>query len=262
MEPKLFNLQSSRANKPQAREFEQVAAEIRRQISEGVLKVGDRLPTERHMALSLGVSRNTIREALRSLEYAGLVDQRPGSGGGAYITNGGIDVIRTAFDDLMRFGSIASADLTEARIVIGREVVFLACARHTNEDFKAFVKNVEQTRLATEAGNTASRLRHSLEFHRLLGVAARNPVLGIITNVLTDMTSEFVRVVSKQQAHSGARVSNQYVLDSRERMLHLLEQRDCAAAATEYESYLRATLQHYLGDTAIPAPSRYGNTPT
>lgn len=55
------------------RAFEEIAAQIRTELAEGRLKVGSRLPSERALSERFGVSRNTLREALRSLEHAGLV---------------------------------------------------------------------------------------------------------------------------------------------------------------------------------------------
>ncbi|HEY9279792.1 MAG TPA: winged helix-turn-helix domain-containing protein, partial [Eoetvoesiella sp.] len=66
------------------RAFEQVCEQIRREVAAGTLRPGDRLPPERELAEQLGVSRTAIREALRSLENAGLVQCQQGMGGGAF----------------------------------------------------------------------------------------------------------------------------------------------------------------------------------
>ncbi|HEY9280152.1 MAG TPA: winged helix-turn-helix domain-containing protein, partial [Eoetvoesiella sp.] len=66
------------------RAFEEVCEQIRREVAAGTLRPGDRLPPERELAEQLGVSRTAIREALRSLENAGLVQCQQGMGGGAF----------------------------------------------------------------------------------------------------------------------------------------------------------------------------------
>ncbi|MDO8187954.1 GntR family transcriptional regulator [Conexibacter sp. JD483] len=71
----------SPVEKPRA--FAYVVAEIERELVAGRIRVGDRLPGERQMAEQLGVSRATVREALRALELFGLVEARRGSGGGS-----------------------------------------------------------------------------------------------------------------------------------------------------------------------------------
>jgi DNA-binding FadR family transcriptional regulator len=225
------------------RSFEEVVSQIRQQISTGALREGDKLPPERQLAEVMGVSRNTVREALRALEYAGLLVLRPGIAGGATITNGSVDAIRVAFSDLMNMGNLSAGELMEARIVIGTEVARLACARYTAQDFEALEANVEQTRLAALAGDLKTRVRHSVDFHRLLANAARNPVLAIMTSVLVDLTLTFVRMLGE--------MPNAFVLESRERMIGHLRARDAEATVAEYRDYLQKALRNYLRDAEL-----------
>lgn len=220
------------------RSFEEVAAQIRRQIADGNLREGDRLPPERDLAAALGVSRNTVREALRALEHAGLLNQRPGVNGGAYVASNGAQVIKTALTDLVSLGTTKASDLIEARLVIGREVVRLACERADEDDLQALRDNYEKSLAETAAGNLTLRVRHSLDFHRLLATASKNPVLILLTNVLADITMEFVRAIGV--------MPNEYVLKSRARMIEYLTARDTEAAVREIDDYLRTTLRVYL----------------
>src|SRR5207249_7052714 len=64
-----------------ARAFEEIAEQIRAELSAGRLQVGSKLPPERALAEQFGVSRNTLREALRSLEHAGLIRLQKGATG-------------------------------------------------------------------------------------------------------------------------------------------------------------------------------------
>lgn len=68
--------------------------------------MGSRLPSERALAEQFGVSRNTLREALRSLEHAGLVRLQKGATGGAFITEGNGQVITTGLMDMYHLGAI------------------------------------------------------------------------------------------------------------------------------------------------------------
>ena len=63
------------------RAFEEIAEQIRNELVQGRLGVGSRLPSERALAEQFGVSRNTLREALRSLEHAGLLRLQKGATG-------------------------------------------------------------------------------------------------------------------------------------------------------------------------------------
>lgn len=220
------------------RSFEEIADQIRDQVKEGHLREGDRLPAERDMAAALGVSRNTVREALRGLEHAGLITQKTGATGGAFVSAGSGRAIRVAFDDLVRLGAVRPADLTQARIILGREVTRLACERHDEADLRALRDNVARTAAAAEAGDMALRVRTSLEFYDLLARSAKNPVLTVLTGVLTDMTMEFVRIIGM--------TPNAFVVSHRRRMLLCLERRDADAAVAEMDEYLRTTMQGYF----------------
>ena len=75
------------------RAFDDIIEQIRERLKNGELKPGDRLPSERFLAEQFDVSRNTVREALRMLEIAGLIVIRKGSAGGGFIAPNGPDVV-------------------------------------------------------------------------------------------------------------------------------------------------------------------------
>ena len=220
------------------RTFEEVVARIREQIAAGLLRVGDKLPAERDLASRFGVSRNTVREALRALENAGLVQLKKGAAGGAFIA-GARGAVSVAFGDLFRLGTIRPADLTEARIVIGTEVARLACQRRDDADMVALEDNVRRTRDASEKGDLVRRANTNMEFHTLLARAARNPVLLFVTEALLDITRKYV--------HALGAMPNRFALESRDRMLVHLRARDSEAAAQEMRRYLQETQRFYLG---------------
>src|ERR1700758_2272416 len=93
------------------RAFEAVADQIRDQLTSGALQPGDRLPPERELAEQFSLSRNTVREALRSLEMAGVLEFRKGATGGAFVREGHGDAVVAGFSDLFRLGAIRPADL-------------------------------------------------------------------------------------------------------------------------------------------------------
>lgn len=235
--------------RPQVRRsFEDVTQQIRERIREGKLREGDRLPPERELAAMLGVSRNTVREALRALEHAGLLALKPGATGGAFIRNSGAEVMKTALADLFRLNLITAANLTEARMITGGEVARLACDRRTDADLAALTENVRQMREAAESGNLPLRASRNLEFHKLLARATGNPVLVLITDALVAATQELVQAI-------GA-MPNAFAIASRLRMLEHLRARDGAAAAAEMTVYLQTVLDSYLNRYDAPAESK------
>ena len=220
------------------RAFEEITAQIRAQLARQSLRTGDRLPPERDLADQFGVSRNTLREALRSLEIAGLLELKKGATGGAFIREGGGDAVVAGLSDLYRLGSIRPEHLTEARILIGTEVARLACARHTADDLEALEKNVAEAGAAGKAGEMARRAEIHYEFHSLLARAAKNPVLIILTDALMEMTRHFVEAVGYQP--------NPYVMPSRKRLLAALRARDADTAAKEMATMLKRLQKFHL----------------
>src|SRR3970282_40915 len=86
------------------RTFEEVVNQVRDQLAGGELVPGERLPPERELARQLNVSRSALREGLRTLEIAGIVELRKGRTGGAFITRGNQPVVSEALADLLRLG--------------------------------------------------------------------------------------------------------------------------------------------------------------
>jgi GntR family transcriptional regulator, transcriptional repressor for pyruvate dehydrogenase complex len=220
------------------RSFEAVAAQIRAQIHSGALRLGDRLPAERELAVRLGVSRNTVREALRALENAGLLTLKKGVAGGAFVASRGGDVVMTALSDLYRLGFIRTADLTEARLIIGREVARLACERRDEADMEALEQNVAHMQALALSEDLIARADTNLEFHKLLAAATKNPVLVILTNALVEVTRDLVHVFGP--------MPNKFAIASRQRMLKLIRERDGSNAAQEMARYLEKAQRRYF----------------
>ena len=230
------------------RAFEEIAAQIRGQLVRHALRAGDRLPAERQLAEQFHVSRNTLREALRSLEIAGLLELRKGAAGGAFIKEGGGDAAVAGLADLFHLGAIRPQHLTEARILIGTEVARLACARRTPEDIAALQRNVEAAEAATAAGDVVARAAINYEFHRLLARAAQNPVLIILTDALMEMTRHFVEQVGY--------MPNRYVMPSRRRLLAHVDKGEGEAAAREMASLLKRLQRFHLARVEQPRRRR------
>ena len=124
------------------RAFEEIADQIRKELSDRRLRAGDRLPPERALAEQFGVSRNTLREALRSLENAGLLRLQKGATGGAFVRESTGDAIITGLRDMFHLGAIQPEHLTEARVMIESSAVRAACERATPEDIAALNANI------------------------------------------------------------------------------------------------------------------------
>ena len=221
-----------------ARAFEEIEAQIRAKLANGTLTVGTRLPSERALSEQLGVSRNTLREALRSLENAGLIRLQKGSTGGAFVSEHSDAAIATGLLDMFHLGTIDDVQLTEARIWIEAVVVRVACERATESDIASLNKNIEAAEVASREGNFELRAETNIGFHRLLAHATRNPIMIVVINSVLDVIKHFISRIGSFE--------NSFVLPSRRRFMKHFVAGDADAAVAEMESCLKRLQQNYL----------------
>lgn len=229
------------------RAFEEIASQIRAQLAEGKLLVGNRLPSERALAEQFGVSRNTLREALRSLEHAGLIRLQKGATGGAFITEANGDAISTGLLDMYHSGTISPTQLTEARIWLESVVVREACQRATPEEIEHLRENVRQAEEANAQGDLNKRAEVNLEFHRILARMTANPVVVIVMDSVLSVLKYFVQTIGPYE--------NSFVLPSRKRFIKLMEARDVDGAISEMEASLKRLQRSYLSLAKEAAPA-------
>lgn len=217
------------------RAFEEICDRIREQLALGVLKPGDKLPPERDLAQQLGVSRNVLREALRSLEMAGVLRLRKGVKGGAFVQNGDTGRMNDVMRDMLSLGTISVRELSEARIHVLDLVVQLACANARQADFAALEANVARTDIATSEGRLLDRVECSREFYRLLAASAGNKVIAMVTDSITEIHMRFVYA---KAASSG--VGMQRLVERRQKFLAALRARDVPLACRLMRTHLEA----------------------
>jgi GntR family transcriptional repressor for pyruvate dehydrogenase complex len=174
------------------RVFEEICEQVRREMAAGSLRPGDKLPPERELALKLGVSRAAVREALRSLEIAGVVGLHKGARGGAFILKGDPDLVTRSIRDMFHLGRISLDNLTEARTLVMQVAMQLACERIRPTTVAALEKNVDRLTTLPASGKASERVAVSAEFYRLISQATDNTVLQVIIEALTDIVLQQV----------------------------------------------------------------------
>ncbi|ODU77141.1 MAG: hypothetical protein ABT00_14440, partial [Bordetella sp. SCN 68-11] len=176
----------------QRRVFEDVCELIRTEIANGTLKPGDRLPVEREMAERYGVGRNAVREALRTLEIAGVVRLQKGRNGGPYLRAPSPSRVTHAISDLISYGSLGWEDLTEARSLVLQVVMGLAAERGTPADFDMIERNLDLTEDKLKLNPRGARTEYAYEFYQHLTHCTHNSVLVLLVTSMSDIVRQFV----------------------------------------------------------------------
>ncbi len=218
--------------------LDEIAKQIRQEIKNNRLKPGQKLPPERDLCEHFGVSRNTLREALRALQVSGIIEIRKVASGGTFIKQGDKNVVITGLRDLYDLGSITAEQLTEARIMLSDPVIRDVCVKATDADLADLEENVALAEAAHKAGNHDERARLHLQFHRQLVRISGNPILIMTMEAILQVLSEFVAQIGYGE--------HKYVIPSRRRLLSFLTERNVDAAAAEMTAHLHRVHQHYL----------------
>lgn len=216
---------------------DQVSAEIQDRIASGDLKSGDKLPPERELAETFGVSRGAVREALRSLERSGLVALQAGAQGGAFIGAGNPDLLGDSFRNLYRLGSVSLDALTEARLWLASTVVRVACERATAADLAALTANVDEAERLLQAGRFDDKIDVHIEFHNILARATGNAVMAMLMGALMEVMRDF--------AHAAGGERNDLTIRARRRLLAALRRRDAEAAVAAMAEHLESLRVRY-----------------
>jgi GntR family transcriptional regulator, transcriptional repressor for pyruvate dehydrogenase complex len=172
----------------QARVSEAIVHRIKKQITEGRLLAGHKLPAEREMARQFKTSRVSVREAYRSLEEVGVLRIRRGADGGAFIAQLDHEPVLRSLALVLGLGKTSHQELTEARMLIEPPIARLAAFRARKEDIVRLerVLRQEEHEAARRTGPfrpTASR------FHRAVADCTRNLPLIVLVNAIADLTA-------------------------------------------------------------------------
>jgi DNA-binding FadR family transcriptional regulator len=213
-----------------ARASSAIADQIRAAIVSGQLGAGERLPPERELAEQFGVSRVTVRDALRGLEAMGLIEVRVGARGGAFVTVPSGALVGQAISDMMMMQAVSPEDVVEARLAVELGTVTIACSRATDEDLAGLRRLCESAREQVAAKTYTREL--SWEFHALLAAATHNAAIeGLTQSFRSSLSMHPIRT------REGGRAF-QRTVDEHERILDALERRDGAAARLEMATHL------------------------
>lgn len=167
--------------------FEQIAAQIERQILRGDLHAGDRLPTERELAEQFRASRTAVREAMKTLAQKGLVDMRPGRG--TIVIDGTASALRDSLSRSMLVNHPRSnIELVEVREILEPEIAAMAAIRASDEDIANLRAAVEA--MDEHVNEADAFIAADNRFHQILANATDNKLILALIHPIVELLSE------------------------------------------------------------------------
>jgi GntR family transcriptional repressor for pyruvate dehydrogenase complex len=167
------------------RSFDDVLEQLREAIFSGRVRPGDRLPGERQLCEEFGVGRPTLREALRSLEAVGIIEVRPGKGGGSYAVTPSESILGDALAALVNLRGASLEDLAEFRLDFEGENAAWAARRADAGDISALERLVTEARAAAATQATLEEVAGiDVRWHETLARATKNRLrIGIALGI-------------------------------------------------------------------------------
>jgi GntR family transcriptional regulator, transcriptional repressor for pyruvate dehydrogenase complex len=211
-----------------------IVDQIKILLREGRLSPGDRLPSERELCQRFGVSRVTVREALRVLEAGGLVEIRVGARGGAFLTSPTTERLGEGLADLLTLSALTASEVTEARMVFEIGILPQAVQRANDEDVAALFAMVEDAQAALD--NDTYSMAMSAAFHIRVATCTHNPAIEMLARSFHGpmlMSLKEARVAAPVMGHRGT--------DEHLQIARAIEQRDADEAVRIMRLHLERT---------------------
>ncbi|MDI6762747.1 MAG: GntR family transcriptional regulator [Thermodesulfobacteriota bacterium] len=168
---------------------DQIIEQIRNAILSGHFKPGDKVASEKELMSEFGVSKATLREALRVLEGMGLVEIRKGIAGGVFIAEVDMKTTIHGIMNFLHFKTVSIKDITMIRYLLEPPVAQIAASRIQPEDIVKLESMITEDPVAPH-----TIVSKEIGFHRYLARMTENPILilvmDFIDNILDDIKSQ------------------------------------------------------------------------
>jgi len=236
---------------------EHVAQRLLERIIAARLKPGSSFATESELLSQFNVSRPTLRESLRILESQGVLQLRPGPGGGIIVGQPSVDLLAHGLSVFLRLHEVPFITVLKAREVIEPALASEAALNGTEQDFAELELSI--ARMKALPADQEAFLEENRIFHSIIARASGNKVLEIFWSTISILASgehHGIRYSSGNQAH---------VIEAHERILAACRNRDRekAAAAMQthvsgLENLVRTRYQHLLAHptSVVAMPGR------
>lgn len=226
------------------RAYQRIVEQVEEAILSGRVVPGSHLPSERDLVDQFGVSRATVREAMRVLENQGLISSRPGDPNGATVLAISSAVIARSMTLFARREQLDLVDLLQFRMFIEGCVCELAASVRTDEQLQAIRNAHEFAREAVSRGDEAF-CDADLAFHLAIAAATGNPLLQACDEVILGLVRSTVRDKITEAPDTRAQMTAS--LERHEAVLRAIEVQDAALAARLARAHQVEYYGHHAG---------------
>ncbi len=210
--------------------YRDIIEQFKKMIYNGDLKKGDRLPPERLLCQKLGVSRASMREALRSMEIMGIIESRPGEG--TFIVNEITGAMVEPFSMAIALEKNQS-DFIEVRKILESACAMIAAARHTEED----IENMkDQISIMEKNSDDGVRADADKQLHRIISRSTGNKLLIDIVNAIADGIDSYIKDARNRMMRSEG--SADELLKQHKKIVECIESGNGGAASKEMEQHI------------------------
>jgi GntR family transcriptional regulator, transcriptional repressor for pyruvate dehydrogenase complex len=193
----------------QNRFYEEIANQILEAMYRGDLKPGDKLSSENKLCEVFGVSRGTIREALRYLEQLGVIEVRQGAKGGSYVRKMDMDEVASQMEKALHITGITLDQISEVRFLL-EEIIITRLIDCTDSE-KYFDRMEETIRNAEKyliAKDQKKRLAENIKFHTIIAEMTNNSLIILMHKITLNMLYGFIARVRPSLAHGQKTIQN------------------------------------------------------
>ena len=221
--------------------YRQIAEQLRQLMASGEFAPGSRLPGERDLALQLGVSRPSVREALIALEVEGMIEVRTGSGIYVRQNSTAKPIAAPAELDDNTPANWGPLEVMSARILVEAEVAALAATHAKKADLKAIKNGLQQMRL--EAARDEVPRQGDEAFHEAIAQACGNSVL--LDTVQRYWMARNGPLFERLGDYFEHPASWQTAIAEHQEVMHAIEARDSSAARKAMQKHLKLAHKRY-----------------
>jgi len=172
---------------------EEVLEHVINWIIEGKFKPGDKLPSEKELAEIFGVSRLTVREALKQLELMSLVDIQQGDG--TYVKYVKPESYMKSLLPLIVLDTNSIKDFIDVRLCVEKSIVQLFVKNANSEKIRRLNEIVDRMKVFVEYGNLADYHKEDVKFHLFLAQACGNKIFYYILNIIQDVLYKQIKEI-------------------------------------------------------------------